>query len=281
MFRVTLIHDNAVAAGALNLNMVFAFTLQAFAGEIGKLAGRHVPGTRGWLLDCFDEWNKGEADNEMQHRAFILSAEPGVGKSMLCALLCLQRKEAIAAHHFCNAGDVFKASPTQLLRSLAYQLALHLPSALLHVLERAVDEAGNIDTLGAPELFDLLLRQPLAAVPQAAVPGGQTVLLIDALDEARAVNGRNELLDLIRNEFDTLPPWVRFFITTRPTDDQRGVPPDARDLLTPLKKFNPKIWRFDKVGRLGCICVTNAGLQTLSDDLLLKHRVIVAIDWSC
>lgn len=221
---------------------------QAFNGEISKLTASRVPGTRNWLLDSFDEWHMGQAGSATQKRAFVLVAGPGIGKSMLCALLCSQRKQAIAAHHFCKYNHSEKASPKRLLRSLAYQLASQLPAAL-EAFEEAVDELGDINSLGVTELFDRLLLQPLANVTAASVPCGQAVLLIDALDEASAANGRNELIDLIRCQLGSLPDWVRFFITTRPLDERPGVPDDARDLLEPLQRFSPKVWRIE-VGRL-------------------------------
>ena len=41
------------------------------------------------------------------------------------------------------------------------------------------------------------------------------LMVIDGLDESE-YQGRNELLDVIANQFCKLPQWIRFFVTTRP-----------------------------------------------------------------
>ena len=42
------------------------------------------------------------------------------------------------------------------------------------------------------------------------------LMVIDGLDESE-YQGRNELLDVIANQFYRLPIWIRFLVTTRPT----------------------------------------------------------------
>ena len=41
------------------------------------------------------------------------------------------------------------------------------------------------------------------------------LMVIDGLDESE-YQGRNELLDVIANQFCKLPSWIRFLVTTRP-----------------------------------------------------------------
>ena len=73
----------------------------------------------------------------------------------------------------------------------------NLARLLLHVVE---------------ELFALLFKEPLSAVGD---PGRNMLMVIDGLDESE-YKGRNELLDVIANQFCKLPIWIRFVVTTRP-----------------------------------------------------------------
>ena len=59
-------------------------------------------------------------------------------------------------------------------------------------------------------------------------------MVIDGLDESE-YKGRNELLDVIANHFNTLPGWVRFCVTTRP----------EINIADRLKKFNPVLLEQD------------------------------------
>jgi len=53
-------------------------------------------------------------------------------------------------------------------------------------------------------------------------------MVIDGLDESE-FQGRNELLDVIANYFQNLPPWIRFLVTTRP----------ERNIAEILKNLHP------------------------------------------
>lgn len=218
--------------------------LQTFSGEIGALMRRYVSGTREWLLRDFDRWHANPPAvnvGELQSRAFVLVAGPGVGKSAFSAMLCRLRDSAITAHHFCRFGDSEKSSPRRMLCSLAHQLAQRLPTAFSAYRQSVKGlTSQQMQGMDLGRLFDRLLLEPLSAVDVKSVPGGQAVLLIDALDEASASGGRNELMRLICSQFRALPAWVRFVITTRPTDDREGVQQAQRDLLRPLKQFKPK-----------------------------------------
>lgn len=217
--------------------------VQGFAVEINDKMGRHVNGTREWLLRRFDSWLKGSGSNELHCRAFVLVAGPGIGKSSFCALLCTLRPEAVAAHHFCRWGDAEKASPRRMLASLAFQLAQRLPAALLVYRELAAELADQLASLSLDALFERLMLEPLMEVAARAAGSSlpDIVLLIDALDEAAGddAGGRNELLDLICRRFNDLPAWVRFVISSRPRDERPGIAKAQRDLLTPLQRFSP------------------------------------------
>jgi len=65
-------------------------------------------------------------------------------------------------------------------------------------------------------LFDKILRAPLANIKRPdEFTSKRQIILIDALDECDH-NGKNDLLDCIRDHFLELPDWIGFFLTTRP-----------------------------------------------------------------
>jgi hypothetical protein len=69
-----------------------------FTSDIARLTENFTG--RQWVFDAIDLWLK-----ESNERFFILTGEPGVGKSAIAARLTQIRND-IAAHHFCRANDV-------------------------------------------------------------------------------------------------------------------------------------------------------------------------------
>jgi hypothetical protein len=76
---------------------------------------------REWVFKEIDRWL--QQDNE---RFFILTGEPGVGKSAIAARLT-QLRQDIAAYHFCIAGRSGTIEPNHVLLSLAAQLIDYFP----------------------------------------------------------------------------------------------------------------------------------------------------------
>jgi hypothetical protein len=68
----------------------------------------------------------------------------------------------VHAHHFCKASDVRRQDVSEIIRSLAYQLALRFPAFAAEVL--ALSEA-EVESLSDPRTaWLLLLKQPLLAL---------------------------------------------------------------------------------------------------------------------
>jgi hypothetical protein len=183
---------------------------------------------REWVFKEIDAWLK-----RGHERFFILTGEPGVGKSAIAARLTRIRKD-IAAYHFCISGRSRTVVPGTALRSLAAQLGDHLPGygrALantvkpIHVsvqvdIDVKTMTGGQITGVvinhlhaGDPEEeLDILLRAPLAELPTRPAP---ILILVDSLDEAVTHRGEVNLVTLLA-EVDDLPSWVRFVCTSRP-----------------------------------------------------------------
>jgi hypothetical protein len=202
---------------------------------------------RAWLLEAVLNWLENGSN-----RLFILTGEPGAGKSMVAAWLAgegpapaeaeprarLERiRAAVKGAHFCEFATG-KTSPKALAQSLAGQLQDGVPlfgQALLKALKDRIQvtatqdietiESGgkaiavNIGTLNLARLsdefsFNTLLREPL----QELYGGGYaetTLLVVDALDEGLAYSGSPKIPDLLAR-LDDLPPRVRFLVTARP-----------------------------------------------------------------
>ena len=132
-----------------------------------------------------------------ESRLACIGGGPGEGKSTLAAALCAlcnpAQQELVHAHHFCKASDVRRLDVGQVIRSLAYQLAMRHASvgdALLSL------EQADAEALADPaRAWELLLKQPLR-LPE--LRGTRVVLLFDALDEAGGVGSAvSKVLSLV------------------------------------------------------------------------------------
>lgn len=161
---------------AISLKNVACFpALQEFNGDVATLLRLYIPGTRQWLLKSFDAWQSAAnpaSGSALQRRAWVLSADAGVGKSSFAALLLRLRGSSITAHHFFRREDPEKACPRRALASLAFQLAVNLPGALpvysALVRDLSAGSPRFLDAAPLEAMFDRLLKQPLARLDALA-----------------------------------------------------------------------------------------------------------------
>jgi hypothetical protein len=138
-----------------------------------------------WRFDELRDFACGAGD---ESRLACVAGGFGEGKSTLAAALCGTDKSLPLphAHHFCKASDVRRQDAGEVIRSLAYQLAMRLPhfgDALLAL------EQADVEALSDPaRAWELLLKQPLR-LPE--LRRTRVVLLFDALDEAVGGNDRS------------------------------------------------------------------------------------------
>jgi hypothetical protein len=186
---------------------------------------------RDWLFEKIDNWL-----HNTNQRFFILTGEPGSGKSAIAARLTQVRPDNILAYHFCIAGRNNTVVPGSVLRSLAAQLADTLPDyglALANTINPAqlrIEVNINVKTMTGGQItgvvienlkptdpeteIDILIRAPLTTMPS---PDKPCFILIDSLDEAVTHRGQVNLVDLLA-EVDDFPAWVRFLCTSRPEE---------------------------------------------------------------
>lgn len=215
-----------------------------FSSEISRLTKDFMG--RQWVFDDLDDWlTKDEG------RFFILTGEPGVGKSAIAAQLTKINKD-IAAYHFCVADNLNTLKPGQILRSLSAQLMETLPGyaqALINTIKSPTlavkvnityEEANNSDIKDIfienlkfenegkdgqedlDSLLEVLIRAPLMTLAnyQESLPE-VAILLFDGLDIAvsrkEAAQDDEDIVTLLATlvEAESFPPWLRFIFTTR------------------------------------------------------------------
>lgn len=184
-----------------------------FKGDIEYHAQRFQDGTREWIFKRVDDWLD---ERTSQNRVMVISGNAGMGKSVISAVTCKRMQEAgrLSGSHFCQHKNVRYRSPQLMLQSLASHLSHTLPEYKKSLVEQLSRNLGPVElnSMGVEELFALLFKEPLNSVKD---PGRNILMVIDGLDESE-YQGRNELLDVIANQFSRLPHWIRFFVTTRP-----------------------------------------------------------------
>jgi len=243
-------------------------TNQRFAGEIELLSQKLKPVTmdaftarllekgfsgRQWLVDELDEWLQQE-----RGRAFILTGEPGVGKSAFAAWLSHYNKAEVLAAVFMRYNQPQSCNPVRVIQTLAFQLASRLPDYRKQLIHLA--EIDNLADKNESELFSYLLTEPL----RLCIAGnrGNGIILIDALDDASAAG--SGVAELLARHAQELPSWLRIVATTRPeprllsvlsdlhphkldADDQRNRQDISGYLQQQLAAFNPAAETIDAI----------------------------------
>ena len=183
-----------------------------FKGDIEYYVERFQEGTREWVFTKVQNWLD---DRNSPNRVMVISANAGMGKSVISAVICKRMQEAgrLSGSHFCQHNNTCYRNPQLMLQSLACHLSHALPEykeVLVNKLSRNLGK--DLNNMDVGELFALLFKEPLSIV---ADPERNMLMVIDGLDESE-FQERNELLDVISNQFCKLPPWIRFLCTTRP-----------------------------------------------------------------
>ena len=166
-----------------------------------------------WRFDELCEFATSASDKS---QLACIAGGPGEGKSTLAAKLCAASPPLVHAHHFCKASDVRRQDEGEVIRSLAYQLALRFPPFGDSLLKLG---QADVESLSDPvRAWELLLKEPLWQLSKGSE---RVVLLFDALDEAGGSDSRiSKVLSLLlkmRSLFD-IPNsgMLHVIVTTRP-----------------------------------------------------------------
>ena len=180
-----------------------------FTGKIDGLCERFQDGTRQWFFEMLSSWFSNE-----ESRVMILTAGPGVGKSVLSAKVCDAYKQSgrLAGYHFCDFRNSDSRNPNRILQSLASQMCDNVKGfrdKLTKVLRREHSRGSLSDA------FRVLLNDPLHACKAWVDSRKPMLIVVDALDESKT-DDKSEFLELICNEFSQLPKWIKILISSRP-----------------------------------------------------------------
>ena len=187
-----------------NLSNIDKLAKFDFKGKIEVLSEKFLVGTRQW----FNELSRWFSDKES--KVMILTAGPGIGKSVLAAKVCELYKQSgqLAGCHFCDYRKTNCAKPSSILQSLASQMCdnvVGFRDKLTEILQRK----HSRDSLSDANF--LLLNEPLHSLDRCE----PMLIVLDALDESNT-GDKSEFLELISDEFLELPKWIKILITSRP-----------------------------------------------------------------
>jgi len=194
-----------------------------FAGEIEKLDGYLKPIAsdsriaallrkgfvgRRWVVDAIEDWRNAP---DRASRLFLITGDPGVGKSAFAAHLTHFGRDKVIAAQFVEWDKPDHRDARRVVRSLAFQLATRLPD--YRTLLLSLPEIGELDRKNPAELFEYLLAERLHPL----IRGGREryLVVIDALDEAGG-SDRNPLVEMLARNASRLPDWVGLVVTSRP-----------------------------------------------------------------
>ena len=191
--------------GSSNISNLDQLTKFDFKGKIDDLCEKFNEGTRQWFFDELSTWF---ADEES--RVMILTAGPGIGKSVLSAKVCQDYSERgkLAGRHFCDFRKSNYSKPSNILQSLASQMCDNV-DGFSEKLTEILGRNHSLDSLS--DAFTVILNEPLHALDRRE----PMLVVVDALDESKA-DDKSEFLELISDEFPDLPKWIKILITSRP-----------------------------------------------------------------
>ena len=183
-----------------------------FISERKILCNKFVEGTREWVFEQVDDWFN---DESSENRAFIITGEAGMGKSVIAAKVCERMNQQLAGCHFFSHNNFRYRDPKIFLQSWAIQLFSILPQYKDALIDQLSHYMGyqNFSEINIEGLFTFLLNEPFVHVKP---PGKNILFVIDGVDEICDSHARSDLVDLIATHLVKMPKFLRFLITTRP-----------------------------------------------------------------
>lgn len=175
---------------------------------------------RQWLFDEFDYWIK-----QSSSRVFLISGDPGIGKSAIMAQLACKHPH-VMAFHFCISSLADSVNPDVFVKSIAAQLATQIKEYHDTIRQLNFEQLSRLDP---GTLFRRLIADPLKSINLKE----QIVILVDALDESWTETGDN-IVRVLHDRIEDLPKQVKVMVSSRKI-------PDIIDLLSKYKphEINP------------------------------------------
>jgi hypothetical protein len=146
-------------------------------------------------------------------RAFWLNGLAGTGKSAVARTIAdrAQQQGRLAATFFFSRNSAGTREPSAIIPTIAYQIALCLPSIRLLICT-ALDSDRHVRDRGVAVQTRILLDN----MSSAAIPNGPFLVVLDALDECHLENGRQggDAVPNLLEKFGSLGS-IKFLITSR------------------------------------------------------------------
>ena len=171
---------------------------------------------RQWLFDEFDSWIR-----KPSSRIFLVTGDPGIGKSAIMAQLA-SRHPQVMAFHFCISSLADSVNPDIFVRSIAAQLTTQIKEYHEAICQLNFEHLTQFDS---GTLFRRLIADPLKNIKLDE----QVVILIDALDESWTGTNSN-IVNVLHERIEDLPENVKVMVSSRKI-------PDIIDLLSKYRPF--------------------------------------------
>ena len=175
---------------------------------------------RQWLFDEFNSWV-----NNSSGKVFMITGDPGIGKSAIMAQLASKHPQ-VMAFHFCISSLADSLNPDVFVKSIAAQLATQIKEYHESIKQINFEQLTRLDS---GTLFRRLIADPLKSIEL----NEQVVILIDALDESWT-DTNNNIVRVLHERIEDLPDKVKIMVSSRKI-------PDIFDLLSKYKprEINP------------------------------------------
>lgn len=159
-----------------------------------------------WMEQKVNDWLASSDSSQY----LLMYGGPGTGKSAFSAHY-FHFDSRTAGSVFCEWGCRNYSDAAQVIKSIAFQIALKFPTYRMR-LAGIIENCGrNLATYSVQELFDLLLLKPL----YGDTAGDRTILvIIDGVDEANEFSS-NELAEVLSEYGNRVPPFLKILITSR------------------------------------------------------------------
>jgi hypothetical protein len=174
--------------------------------------------TRVDVVKFIQHWATDATSNQ---NVFWLHGLAGSGKSTLSTTVAntFRESEQLGAFLFFHRDDIERSDPTNVIRTLAYQLGLCDPQ-IGAAIAAVIENAPSITMSPLRLQFTKLIIEPLSSIEGPIT--APLVLVLDALDECGDAKQRRTLLAVLAAESRKLPATIRMFITSRPEFDIRS-----------------------------------------------------------
>ena len=173
-------------------------------------------GTRTDILRSIVDWKS----NRFTERVLWLYGLAGSGKSTIANTISNLFREhgCLGAFLFFNRDTEERSQPSNVIRTIAYQLASFCPRIGTAIAE-AIDGMPSIVLSPLRLQFTKLMAEPLSTLPLTEPP---IVVVLDALDECGNSEDRRDLLAILTTNVINLHPSIRILITSRAEFDIRA-----------------------------------------------------------